>query len=105
MKDNTLLIIPNVFNDGKICMGHAFPSTCTPNSESAGKLVQKSIDSFYSSLANTDLITDSMDRRQISSQMFGWDSLKETAPLMGRIERLLNVKVGNFLLDNLPYEN
>jgi hypothetical protein len=102
---NFLPPIPNVFNDGKICMGHAFPLTCNSTSETVGKLVQSSIDSFYSSIANTDLITDSMDRRQISSQLFGWDSLKETAPLMGRIERLLNVKVGNFLLDNLPYEN
>jgi hypothetical protein len=103
---NFLPPIPNIFNDGKICMGRAFLGITEANSDTLGKLVQDSIDSFYSSSANEDLITDSMNRRDISSQLFGWNSAKETSPLMGNnIERLLKVKVGNFLLDNLPYEN
>lgn len=103
---NFLPPIPNIYNDGKICMGRYFDGITEPNSHAIGKLVQDSIDSFYSSSANEDLITDSMNRRDISSQLFGWSSSKETCPLMGNnIERLLKVKVGNFLLDNLPYEN
>jgi len=101
---NFLPPIPNIFNDGKICMGRYFVGITQSNSDTLGKIVQDSIDSFYSSSANEDLITDSMNRREISSQLFGWNSSKETAYSMGNIERLLKVKVGNFLLDNLPYE-
>lgn len=101
---NFLPPIPNVFNDAKICMGHAFSSnpSCT---DSIGEIVQNSINSFYSSTANEDLINDSMNRREISSQLFGWNEQKQTAPLVGKAQRLIKVKVGNFLLDNLPYEN
>lgn len=102
---NFLPPIPNVFNDGKICMGRSFVGITESNSDTLGKLVQDSIDSFYSSSANEDLITDSMNRREISSQLFGWNSSKETSYLMASVDRLLKVKVGNFLLDNLPYEN
>jgi hypothetical protein len=102
---NFLPPIPNIFNDGKICMGNSFSLNRASNSTSVGEFVQSSIDSFYSSIANEDLINDSMNRREVSSQLFGWDTAKETAPLIGRVERLLKVKVGNFLLDNLPYEN
>jgi len=102
---NFLPPIPNIFNDGKICMGRYFVAITRSNSDTLGKIVQDSIDSFYSSSANEDLITDSMNRREISSQLFGWNSSKETSYSMGNIERLLKVRVGNFLLDNLPYEN
>jgi hypothetical protein len=102
---NFLPPIPNIFNDGKICMGRYFVGITRSNSDTLGKIVQDSIDSFYSSSANEDLITDSMNRREISSQLFGWNSSKETSYSMGNIERLLKVRVGNFLLDNLPYEN
>lgn len=94
---NYLPILPNIFSDGKVCMGQGWGSNF-------GGLdsVAYSIKWFFESKMNYDLAEDTVDRPSLARRFFGWDSNKLTAKSCDPVSSLITKKIGNYYLDGLP---
>jgi hypothetical protein len=98
---NYLPPIPNIYPDGKVCMGHNFNQNFQENASTTIE-IKRCIKWFYESKMNAHLINDSMNRVEASEKLFGWDDNKYTVPPIKNIQDVLKVKVGNFYVDGLP---
>jgi hypothetical protein len=94
---NYLPIMPNIFSDGKVCMGHGWEPHFG-GTESIGY----SIKWFFESKMNYDLAQDTVDRPALARRFFGWDSNKSTAKSSDPVGALVTKKIGNYYLDGLP---
>lgn len=101
---NFLPPIPNVFADGKVCMGGAFDHNMdlAIGEKSLDERIQYAIDWFFNSKMNSDLITDSFDRESASKRLFGWSDSDSLLPPTSSIMSILTTKVGNYYVDGLP---
>jgi len=101
LSGNYLPPIPNIYPDGRICMGHDFNSNFKEN-KSTHEVVQESINSFFRTRMNSHLMNDSMDRQLFSTQLFNWSDEFEPQPPISSIDKILTRKVGNYYFDGLP---
>jgi hypothetical protein len=98
---NFLPCLPNIYNDGSICMGHDFD--CTVLEGQIDKNIQRAITWFFESKMNRDLLESEVSRGSIAASIFGWDcnkaQLKSLVPIN---EKTFVKKVGNYYIDGLP---
>jgi len=98
---NYLPCLPNIYNDGSICMGHNFDASISDNQ--IDKNIQRAVTWFFESKMNRDLLESEVSRAPIASNIFGWDCNKNQVRSLVHInEKTFVKKVGNYFIDGLP---
>lgn len=95
--------IPNIYTNGKVCMGNNFPYRLEP-AKNTEENIQRAITWFFESKTNTDLITQEGAARMASSQkLFGWDKNKKQLAPLDSPKNLFTSRIGNIFFDAITF--
>lgn len=98
---NFLPCLPNIYNDGRICMGHQFDhSVCDGRVD---QNIERAAKWFFESKMNRDLLESETSRSSIASNIFVWDCNKvQVKSFVPVTDKTFIKRVGNYFIDGLP---